>query len=239
MMEQLQERLREAAIDWGADLFGVADMTAAHDVVLEWSGPVLASYQRGISVGIKLPNAVVDQLPDRLTVPGVVENYGHHAYDVINNRLDLVTSQLASLLQREGYNTLPLPAAMRINADALRGHLSNKMLAHLAGLGWIGKSCLLVTPDAGPRVRWASILTMAPLEPGQPMEQRCGDCRVCVDACPVGAFTGRNYVDGEPRERRYNAHKCSAYLDDMAEQLARGVCGMCLYSCPVGRQANA
>ncbi|MCK9565162.1 MAG: hypothetical protein M0Q43_03825 [Methanothrix sp.] len=64
---------------------------------------------------------------------------------------------------------------------------SHKLAAHMAGLGWIGKSCLLITPEAGPRVRWASVLTDAPMKAtGYAMAERCGECRKCVDVCPHG-----------------------------------------------------
>ncbi|HVO78132.1 MAG TPA: 4Fe-4S double cluster binding domain-containing protein, partial [Methanomassiliicoccales archaeon] len=104
--------------------------------------------------------------------------------------------------------------------------------------GWIGKSCLLVTPESGPRVRWVSILTNAPLTPtGSPMEQRCGDCHECVDACPVKAFTGRNFVETEPRESRFDARACERYFDQMESEGKVPVCGLCLYSCPHGKKA--
>ena len=111
----------------------------------------------------------------------------------------------------------------------------HKTAANLAGLGWIGKSCLLVTPEAGPRVRWATILTDAPLTAGQPLEQRCGKCRECVDVCPSQAFTGRSFQADEPRETRYDVHKCNAYMRQNAEQTDARVCGMCVYVCPYGR----
>jgi epoxyqueuosine reductase QueG len=106
----------------------------------------------------------------------------------------------------------------------------------LAGLGWIGKSCLLVTPEAGPRVRWASILTDAPLTPGQPMDERCGECEVCVEACPPQALTNRNFVPDEPREVRYDAHACNAYQRDSKDLVEVRICGMCVYTCPYGRK---
>jgi epoxyqueuosine reductase QueG len=115
------------------------------------------------------------------------------------------------------------------------------MAAHLAGLGWIGKSCLLVTPEFGPRVRWATVLTDAPLRPtGEPIAPRCGDCMECVRVCPVTAFTGRTFHAEEPRAARYDAHKCDCYFQQMAAEGADpAVCGLCLYVCPNGRRAAA
>jgi len=94
----------------------------------------------------------------------------------------------------------------------------------------------LVTPEFGPRVRWATVLTDAPLTPsGEPMPVQCSDCQECVDICPPHAFTGRNFHESEPRELRYDAHACSRYLASRSETVGVGVCGLCLYVCPYGR----
>jgi epoxyqueuosine reductase QueG len=111
------------------------------------------------------------------------------------------------------------------------------MVAHIAGLGWIGKNCLLITPTRGPRLRLVSILTNAPLDTvdGQ-MEQRCGDCLECAQACPAGAIKGRNYVSGESRDVRLDFFKCQQYIEDARKSTGYAVCGMCLYACPYGKQ---
>jgi epoxyqueuosine reductase QueG len=111
------------------------------------------------------------------------------------------------------------------------------MIAHIAGLGWIGKSCLLVTPDHGPRVRFISLLTNAPLNAvDQPVEQRCNACRACEKICPAGAIKGVNFRMGEGREERLDFRRCENYFSHMKEQGSRDVCGMCLYVCPHGRK---
>jgi epoxyqueuosine reductase QueG len=71
------------------------------------------------------------------------------------------------------------------------------------------------------------------------MEQRCGECQECVKICPVSAFTGRAFVDDEPREARYDARKCQEYILDLEKKTGRFVCGMCLYICPYGRKGKA
>jgi len=235
----MNHKIKEIAETWGADFFGVSDLSLAHDAILEQGGPVLAAYPRAISVGIALLHTIVDQLPQRDN-RAVAVSYRHHCYDVINQRLDLLTSQLSSLLQREGYRALPIPAAKRTDDQRLCAAFSHKLAAHLAGLGWIGKSCLLVTPELGPRVRWATVLTDAPLQAtGKPLDERCGDCAQCVDICPVQAFTGEPFRASEPREMRYDARKCDRYFAAMREKDAElAVCGLCLYVCPQGRKQN-
>ncbi len=230
------DTLRQQAETLGADFFGVADLAPARDAILEQGGPVVASFPRAISVGVALMHSIVDQLPQRAD-RAVAVTYRAHAYDIVNARLDQITARLSSQLQAAGYRALPTPASSQTDHTRLVGIFSNKMAAHLAGLGWIGRSCLLVTPSNGPRVRWASVLTNAPLPAGQPMAPQCGDCHECVDACPVQAFTGRLFDPAEPRSARYDAHKCDAYLRHLLETRGVSVCGMCLYACPNGKRA--
>ena len=58
---------------------------------------------------------------------------------------------------------MPLPAAERIDNERVCATMPHKAVAYLSGFGWIGKNCLLITPDNGPRVRWTTVLTDAPL----------------------------------------------------------------------------
>jgi epoxyqueuosine reductase len=214
---------------------GVAALAPAYDFILQQGGDYIAQFPVAISMGIALPNAIVDLLPRRKE-KAVRVSYRHHAYDMINQRLDIAASEVAWFLQRAGNQAFPVPASKRADDERICASFSHKLGAHLSGLGWIGKSCLLVTPDHGPRVRWVTVLTDAPLHPtGEPMQDRCGDCTQCVDICPLHAFTGKQFISDEPREVRYKADLCDRYLGSMESQGDLRVCGLCLYVCPFGR----
>ncbi|MDP3285630.1 MAG: hypothetical protein Q8M56_14460, partial [Desulfobacterales bacterium] len=106
----INHRIKEIAETWGAAFYGVADLSQAHDVILAQGGPLIAAYPRAISVGIALLDTTVDQLPNSAD-RAVAVNYRHHGYEVINQRLDLFASHVSSLLQREGWQALPIPAS--------------------------------------------------------------------------------------------------------------------------------
>ena len=232
---QLDYKIRITAEHEGADFFGVADLSRAADAITDQGGEMCAKYPKAVSIGIRLPQTIVDELPNRDN-RAVAVNY-RHAYDITNLRLDLLTSKLGSIIQQKGYNALPVPASERFDDERICAVFSHKLAANLAGLGWIGKSCLLVTPEAGPRVRWATVLTDAPLLiTGEPMEVRCGECNECVEICPVSAFTGESFRENEPREERYDARKCEEYLYNADEDDDWAVCGLCIYVCPYGRK---
>lgn len=218
----------------GVDFLGVADLSSAKNFIDNQGGTFVSQYPKSISIGIILPNSIVDELPRR-SKREVAVNY-RHIYDITNHRLDVITAKLSGLLQEKGHEALPVPASERFDDKNIAAIFSHKLAANLAGLGWIGKSCLLVTPEAGPRVRWATVLTDAPLEvTGKSMDPQCGDCSECVEICPVDAFTGRLFCENEPREFRYDARKCEEYLNKYDEDIDVNVCGLCIYVCPHGR----
>ena len=68
------------------------------------------------------------------------------------------------------------------------------------------------------------------------MAERCGKCVQCVEICPVKAFTGQPFRENEPREARFDVHKCKGYFNQMEDAGKLAVCGLCLYVCPIGRQ---
>ena len=232
----LTEQIKEISFQNGVTYFGVADLSNAKQAILNQGGSGIAGFPYSISLGISLINHIVDQLPRR-SEPSVALNYRHHAYDVINQRLDLIASIVSSFMQQQGHAVLPIPATKQIDDERICAAFSHKMGASLSGLGWIGKSCLLITPNNGPRVRWTTVLTDAPIKPtGQPMKEQCGECMACVDICPMKAYTGRPFHENEPREARYDARKCKKYFENMKAKGQTDVCGMCLYVCPYGRK---
>ncbi len=70
--------------------------------------------------------------------------------------------------------------------------LNERTLARLAGLGWLGKNALLISPQTGSCRLLGFLLTEAPLTPvhGGNGEDRCGSCTRCETACPTAALSG-------------------------------------------------
>jgi epoxyqueuosine reductase QueG len=232
----LTDPLRQLVNSYEIDHFGISSLESAKDFIIDQGGDIVSPYTHAVTIGIILPHEVVNLIPQRSRYD-VRVSYRHHAYDVINARLDNVASLISTAIQRQGYKSFPIPASKQIDDNCICGTFSHKLGAHLSGIGWIGKSCLLITPKNGPRVRWASILTDIPLETtGSQMEQQCGSCTECVDICPVNAFTGRAFSVNEPRSARYDAKKCYQYFESMKNDKEPAVCGLCLFVCPFGRK---
>ncbi|PKL71825.1 MAG: epoxyqueuosine reductase, partial [Methanobacteriales archaeon HGW-Methanobacteriales-2] len=72
----LNQKLRKVALEEGADFYGVADLALARDFIQDQGGEEVASYPRAISLGIRILDSIVDQLPNRQE-RAVAVNYRH------------------------------------------------------------------------------------------------------------------------------------------------------------------
>lgn len=233
---ELLDKIKELGDIHAIDFIGVAGLTKVKNDIKEISGSLIDEYPRALSIGIVLQDSIVDLLSGSDNYENALENK-IHGYDVIMNRLDNFASIVGSVIQRNGYKAMPLPASERIDSTRVCASLSHKLTARLAGFGWIGKSCLLINPKYGPRVRWTSVLTDAPFEENKEiLEGRCGDCTNCAKACPSKAIIGRNYVADEPREVRLDVRRCEEHLSKRKQEGKFEICGKCMYACPFGMQ---
>lgn len=217
------ERLREIAIGQGISLFGVADLDPLRVGFHESLAGAAAGLPVAVSLGLRLSQAVLEGIRDRPTLL-----YKHH-YQAVNYRLDQAALLCCAAVQEEGFAALPVPASQIVDWRKRRGHLSHRAVAAQAGLGWIGRSGLLVNPRFGAQARYVTLLTNAPLAAGKPVEGGCGGCRDCLAACPAGAIS-EGGVDHE---------KCFAKLREFSKSPGIGqfICGACVKACPGAQSA--
>jgi epoxyqueuosine reductase len=167
------------------------------------------------------------------------EDYDEERYEhMLISQRDSLAEKIKSLKQLFDQYAISscIPPLSQTDERSLIASFSFKYAAVQAGLGWIGKSGVLVTKQFGPRVRLAAILVDYPLECGHPMTKSlCGDCYACVDACPYGAIKGINWNISIQREELLDYQLCnqkrSEYIDKMGR---KHTCGYCILACPWG-----
>jgi epoxyqueuosine reductase QueG len=153
--------------------------------------------------------------------------YKHH-YKTVTWILDQVAEKLANFITSKGFRSFAIPSSQVVDWERYTGHFSHILIAKESGLGWIGRSGLLVNPKYGAKVRYAAVLTDFPLSVDKPITNMgCGECRECVKACPCGAIT----------DTRYIKDKCLTQLKEFASIRGIGVsiCGICVKVCNGGK----
>ena len=89
------------------------------------------------------------------------------------------------------------------------GVFAHKTAATQAGLGWIGKTAIFVSPRLGPWLRLTTVFTDAELASAGPItEGGCAKCRRCVDACPAGAGRDTQWHAGMPSDELLDVVAC-------------------------------
>lgn len=223
----------------GAYRCGVADLESVSEFPTE-PADLLAPFRRAVALAVRLDDAVVDGLlSPQNPHPGEPTPAYARLYAEANRLLDGMAERIARFLRERGYRARAIPASETLAGE--RGALSHKAVARAAGLGWIGRHLLLITEEAGPRVRLSTVLTDAPLPAGKPVEGTCGSCRRCIRACPVGALRAVPYEGYPERAVALDVEACAARLEAFQRQpgIGQPVCGICLAVCPAGRHPLA
>ncbi len=202
------------------------------------------AYPYGISLVRKLDDSIIDKI-----VNGPTIEY-FELYHSINSELNDKVTAISAIINKAGIKAYPVKATVADNemdslySETLRYKISHKMTATRAGLGWIGKTDLLITKRFGPRVRLATILTSEPVsETGNPIEKsQCGNCSICVQKCPASASNGKLWSKEIDRDEFYNPVKCMNYCRAISYKLLNeeiSICGICVSVCPQGRAEPA
>ncbi|MBB6176546.1 epoxyqueuosine reductase [Anoxybacillus tengchongensis] len=121
----------------------------------------------------------------------------------------------------------------RVKSMVDTGELADRAVAERAGIGWSGKNCSIITPEFGSYVYLGEMITNIPFPPDTPIEDQCGTCTRCIDACPTGAL-----VQGG----QLNAKRCIAFLtqtktfipDEFRDKIGNRLygCDTCQLVCP-------
>ena len=202
----------------GADLFGVADISEIkNDFML--SKRILEELDKSICLGVRLSQSILEEIenaPTRL--------YFHH-YRTVNSFLDQLAFKVSKYVQKKGYSAIPIPASQIVDWQNQKAHLSHRKLGVLAGMGWIGRNNLLVSPALGSQFRLVSILTNMPLKIDKPLKKDCRKCMLCVKMCPSGA------IKESPAE--FDHFRCFEKLKEFQKQhlVDQYICGVCVKAC--------
>ena len=212
----------------GADLVGFVRVEDLDESVGSLPEQFIPGARSIIVIGLKM----VDGILDRLT--GEINHWSFNLKSYLFNyhymELEKMSGLTARFLEKQGYSAYPiqvLAGGTPRKEGLLHSAFAFKRAAVAAGLGNIGKNTLLITPEFGPRVRLACLVTDAPLPSTRKKdelltpEQVCGSCKICIEKCPVSAL-GVNTIDKQ---------KCQFWMDQCQ-------CALCMAVCPKGKRGE-
>ncbi len=153
-------------------------------------------------------------------------SYGEDYHIVVKERLEKLKDELLKFVEFD----------YKIYADT--GPLIDRELAYQAGLGYYGKNCSIINEEYGSFIFIGYMLTNLNIREDEQVDNQCGSCTLCLEACPTKALY-------EPY--RVNAKKCVSYLtqskeidENLIEKIGSRVygCDTCQDICPKNRYAK-
>ena len=169
------------------------------------------------------------QAGDRPAATGRIARYawGDDYHDLIETKLDKIDEFLREF---GGHQKCYVDTGPVLERDH----------AAQAGIGWHGKSTMLIDERLGTWFFLAEVLTTLELPPDEPVPARCGTCDRCIKACPTGAITAPHRLD---------ARRCISYLTielkgsiplELRPLVGNRIfgCDDCLDACPWNRFAQ-
>jgi epoxyqueuosine reductase QueG len=219
----LNSQIESNLIKEGASLVGFADIS-------DLPAANRDSMNFAVSIAVALDASVIKGISNGPTLDYYQE------YNRVNLLLSNLCKIVAEFLRKKDHTAVIIePTVKELDFKTLSAKFQHKTAATRAGLGWIGKSALLVTEKYGSAVRLATVLTDAEFEVGEPIDNsRCGTCDRCVERCPALAIVGRNWTVGLDRGMMLDAFKCCDNAKKMSKDIgiSATICGICINACP-------
>ena len=227
ILSEHQEILVRTLKENGASLVGFGDVSMV-------STELTKGYPVAIALGVKYDEKIVENCH-------IGEEAFHRHLQDLKVPMRRLISIAEDLLSKWGYGHEAMLMSTLIESDKQLRELKafpHKTAATCAGLGWIGKCALLVTPEYGTRISLGTVLTAARFKTADPIvRDRCGKCSLCVEACPYGAIHNVNWKRGLERDKLFDAYLCNAKRLEYVPVIGRKrSCGFCVQACKVGKK---
>lgn len=230
-LEPLYEKIEETARQAGSDLVGFANLAPMKGILA--GDATTFEFPNAITFAVEIPKAAA------LASMKSPSTDMREAYKMCNKKLIATGEKIVEILTAKGYKARFIHPAQRVDPEKLLGPISQKAIASLSGMGWIGKNGLLITEAYGPRQRMGAVLTDMPVtRTAKLIDNQCGDCTACIDNCPMRVLKGPEFKHHpESRDLVIDWAKCGTYEakligDGSKPEMA---CGRCISRCPFSK----
>jgi epoxyqueuosine reductase len=249
------EAVREACARVGLHLVGIADAGTVpeHALYLAWLAAGHAGELSYLHRDAEAKRDLRSLLPEAQSVVTVALSYQHPFDDELRPGL----GKIARYARGQDYH-LVLKARLQKLVEALAGSpqeslgpsllsricvdtapLLERSVAAAAGLGFIGKNTLLITPGVGSYTVLGEVLMSCRLTASAPSLPRCGDCRLCLDACPTEALRAPFQLDARRCISYQTIENSGAIPEPLRPKLGDWIfgCDLCQSVCPYNARA--
>lgn len=144
-----------------------------------------------------------------------MSSWGRDYHSVVNDKIEQLIEKIKEKIDFE------------YKAFVDTGPLIDRELAKRSGIGYFGKNCSIINKECGSFIFLGYILTDIDLEADRAIEEDCGDCELCLRACPTGALESAYSL---------NPKKCISYLTQTRENIPselREKMGNSIYGCDI------
>lgn len=204
------ERISTFISHFGVDLFGITSLDKfknGQDLIPSLTAQIIKNFEYAIVLGAKL-NKTGNKVSGTDTALFLEE---------------VAFKLMLHIIEKERHTALIIHTEDEFDPLNRKGMMSLKALAKCAGLGWQGRSLLVISPKYGPLHRLIAILTDMPLIANNYILNQCGDCYLCIEKCPTNALKLSKFIDYPMnREDIIDIIKCNG--DDG--------CKICINVCP-------
>ena len=159
---------------------------------------------------------------------------------------DVVKMKLRTLATNLGFVPAEPEDAPLLDTDKPRfrmfcdtGPVLERYWAERAGIGWIGKNKQLIIPKSGSMFFLAELFLDVDLVYDEPIANKCGRCRACLDACPTQAIKENTEMDARLCISYQTIENRNEIDDDVKNKLSNNLygCDICLRACPWNRKS--
>ncbi len=223
-MQKVLDSIAAQAKILGIDFYQTCNLNLLEDHKSLISGTILNRYKTAISLAYLVPASIMADSNKEL--------YDYYVRNSVVPLLDRAALYIASLLEKNEYKALPIPALNPL--QPANPFYFNDLVASKAGLGWIGKNNHLISKQYGTRLICATILTDLPETEELPeaVENLCHDCSICADKCPEQAISGLAFHPRHELGERVDREQCINYSEDGTYSYR---CLKCLNTCPYNK----
>jgi epoxyqueuosine reductase len=156
--------------------------------------------------------------------------WGDDYHEIVKDKLTVLQDFIRGIVSQE--------VKSRLYVDT--GPVLDRVYGKYSGIGWYGKNTCLINQEIGSWIFIGEIITNLELDYDSPVPDRCGTCRMCIDACPTGALLEPYVLD---------SRLCISYLTieqrgripvELREKLGNNIygCDICQDVCPWNRKAE-